>query len=220
MLDSKAFRTLSYGLYVIATKVDGKTSGCTVNTFAQLTSQPYQVSVAVNKENYTCSAIKKAGKYTAIVLAEETTMEFIGTFGFHSSSEMDKFEGYTTEVDEAGMPYIAEHAVARFSVDVTNTLDVGTHMLFVGTVTEAEVYGSTNPMTYSYYHEVKGGKTPPKASSYIIEEEEVITMSNESTQKAWRCTICGHIEYADELPDDFECPVCGAGKESFELVED
>ena len=36
---------------------------------------------------------------------------------------------------------------------------------------------------------------------------------------AWRCMICGYIEYVDELPDDFVCPVCGAGKDQFERIE-
>ena len=36
---------------------------------------------------------------------------------------------------------------------------------------------------------------------------------------AWRCTVCGHLEYAEELPDDFACPVCGVGKDMFERVE-
>ena len=36
---------------------------------------------------------------------------------------------------------------------------------------------------------------------------------------AWRCTVCGHMVYEDELPDNFACPVCGVGKDMFERVE-
>ena len=91
-------------------------------------------------------------------------------------------------------------------------------------------------MTYAFYHQVKGGKTPPKASSYLGDEEPVPALASvregsedESAAASkvedavpkvgWRCTICGHIEYVDELPDDFECPICGVGKEMFERVE-
>ena len=75
-------------------------------------------------------------------------------------------------------------------------------------------------MTYAYYHLVKGGKTPPKASSYLGADEPAATAAEAGTTRiAWRCTICGHIEYVDELPDDFECPICGMGKEVFEKIE-
>ena len=36
---------------------------------------------------------------------------------------------------------------------------------------------------------------------------------------AWRCKVCGHIEYGDELPDDFTCPVCSVGPDMFERIE-
>ena len=74
-------------------------------------------------------------------------------------------------------------------------------------------------MTYAYYHQVKGGKTPPKASSYIAEDAAPATQGKPAAKYAWRCTVCGHIEYADELPDDFVCPICGVGKDKFERVE-
>lgn len=223
MLDSKAFRTISYGLYLIASCADEKTSGCVVNTFSQVTSSPFQVSVAVNKENHTCSTIRKAGKYTATVLSEGATMELIGHFGFKSSRDLDKFELYSTRNDDFGLPYVLENTVARFSVLVTDSLDLGTHIMFIGTVTEAEVLSDETPMTYSYYHIVKGGKTPPRASSYIPHEDEqapVSAVEKTGTKKFWRCTVCGHIEYVDELPEDFECPICGVGAELFELVEE
>lgn len=35
----------------------------------------------------------------------------------------------------------------------------------------------------------------------------------------WRCTRCGYTVDADELPEDFICPICGAGREEFERIE-
>ena len=121
------------------------------------------------------------------------------------------------------MPYVAEHTVAHFCVKVKQTMDLGTHLYIMGEVVESAVLSSEEPMTYAYYHQVKGGKTPPKASSY--EQPENAQEQKEESEGAaartfaWRCTICGHIEYVDELPDDFVCPVCGVGKELFERIE-
>ena len=224
MFDKKAFHSLSYGMYVIGTRFDDKDYGCVANTFAQVTSSPLQVSVALNKENATTAAVRQAGRFTASCLSEQADMQLIGTFGFHTSTELDKFAQHASARDESGLPYVAEQCCAWFSAKVVSELDLGTHVLFVGEVEEcAKVADAAAPMTYAFYHQVKGGKTPPKASSYLGEEQPAAAPAESSAAEqpkiAWRCTICGHMEYVDELPDDFVCPVCGVGKEFFERVE-
>ena len=104
---------------------------------------------------------------------------------------------------------------------MVQTLDVGSHILFIGEVEEAEKVCPGEPMTYAYYHQVKGGKTPPKASSYLGEDAASAAADDGAPKPkfAWRCTVCGHMEYVDELPDDYVCPVCGVGKDMFEKVE-
>lgn len=224
MFDKQAFHSLSYGMYVIGTCLDNRDYGCVANTFAQVTSSPLQVSVALNKENATTAAVRQAGRFTASCLSEQADMQLIGTFGFHTSTELDKFAQHASARDEAGMPYVAEQCCAWFSAKVVSELDLGTHVLFVGEVQEcAKVADAAAPMTYAFYHQVKGGKTPPKASSYLGDDQSAAALveSNGADQPkiAWRCTICGHMEYVDELPGDFVCPVCGVGKEFFERVE-
>lgn len=228
MIDTKAFRSMSYGLYLIQT-LDGKRPvGCVANTLVQVTSKPARVSVAINKENATAAAVRETGRYAACVLAQDASMELIGTFGFHSSADTDKFAPFETAEDSSGVVYVAEQSVARLSVSVTDVLDAGTHLLFVGDVVEAEVVSEAAPMTYAYYHEVKGGKTPPKASSYngpasAPEPAEgdgpaASSAADGKRRVAWQCTVCGHVEYVEELPDDFVCPVCGMGKDVFEKI--
>lgn len=221
MVDTAAFHSLSYGLYIIASKANGRAAGCVANTFQQVTSSPLQVSVALNKENATTGVILEAGRFTASCLSQDATMELIGTFGFHCSIDRDKFAECSSSSDEAGMPFVSEQCVARFSARVVQTLDLGSHMLIVGEVEEAERACSGDPMTYAYYHQVKGGKTPSKASSYLGDEPGIAPAAERTAtiKHAWRCTICGHIEYVDELPDDFVCPVCGVGKDMFERIE-
>ena len=223
MIDTNAFRSISYGLYLISSHTDEGSAGCTVNTFAQVTSNPLQVSVAVNKENHTASVIREVGMYTAVSLAKSASMDLIGKFGFFCSRDVDKFAPFDTKRDGFGLPYVSEQAVARFTVKVGDSVDLGTHILFIGTVVECEVLSDEEPMTYAYYHAVKGGKTPPKASSYLAEDDsagaaDLDAEAEAQPRVAWRCTVCGHIEEVDELPDDFECPVCGVGKEMFERI--
>lgn len=229
-VDKKAFRSLSYGLYIVTAEHEGVAGGCVVNTFTQLTSSPFQVTVALNKENVTTGLVKESGRFVCTVLGESASMELIGAFGFRTSTEFDKFNGFTVQRDGAGVPYVTDSAVARFSMRVVNVVDAGTHLLFIGEVEEGEVLGSEDPMTYAYYHQVKGGKTPPKASSYVGDgagEQPAASEAAKAEAEApaaekrygWQCTVCGYIVEMDELPDDYECPVCGVGKEMFERVE-
>lgn len=233
MIDKSAFRSLSYGLYIISSEAAGKRAGCVVNTFQQVTSSPLQASVVMNKENATTGVVRRAGRFTAAPLSQKATMELIGTFGFHCSDDCDKFATCSVDLDEQGLPYVAEQVCARFSVRVEHEIDLGTHVLFAGEVDEAERLCDDEPMTYAYYHEVKGGKTPPKASSYLpadpaggdsparakLSGEDARADCPSSRTYAWRCPVCGHIEYVDRLSDDFVCPVCGVGGALFERVE-
>ena len=221
MIDTKAFHAMSYGVYIVSTLDGERPVGCVVNTLAQVTSTPPRMSVAVNKDNHTADCIRRTGRFAAVCLEQDATMELIGAFGFRTSADEDKFAAFATAYDEAGMPYVDEQACARFSVKVAETIDVGTHWLFVGDVEESQVLSSAAPLTYAHYHAVKGGKTPPKASSYDPDEAAAKPAADAPAaggRVAWRCTVCGHIEYVDELPDDFTCPLCGVGKDMFERI--
>lgn len=41
------------------------------------------------------------------------------------------------------------------------------------------------------------------------------------TDKVWVCTVCGYVYDGkipfEELPEDWVCPLCGVGKDNFEL---
>lgn len=229
MIDQTAFFSLSYGLYIVGATDGEQRAACVANTFQQVTSSPLQVSVALNKENATTDVILDSGRFTVSCLAQDATMELIGTFGFHCSTDLDKFATCQTGFDAAGVPFVAEQCVARFSVRVTQAVNLGTHILYIGEVEEAEKLRAGDPMTYAYYHLVKGGKTPPKASSYLPDAPDPAPVGAAAAGEgdaeapkpkyAWRCKVCGYIEYGDELPDGFTCPVCGVGPDMFERIE-
>ena len=225
MIDTVALRSISYGLYIVTSQKDGRDCGCVVNTFAQVTSDPLQVSIAINKENFTTSGILQTQKFEVSVLGQDISMDTVRAFGFKTSADANKFEGINTQESETGLKYLTDNVVASFSVEVSQTLDLGTHLYFVGKVVAARTGSGEPALTYAYYHTVKNGKTPPKASSYIPPEaskdaaEPAAEEVGKAPQYAWRCLVCNHVEYVDELPDDFICPVCGAGKDKFERIE-
>ena len=209
----QAFFKLSYGLYVVSARSGEKKYGCIVNTLQQVTAEPPMLSVAVNKNSVTAKAILDSGRFCGSVLTETADLHLIGTFGFKNSKAVDKFAAFSTKEDENNIPYLTEHAAARYSCEVAGTLDLGTHILIIGKVTEAEILSDEPVMTYDYYHRVVKGGTPPTAPSYKG------NISHKPAQKAqWRCKICGYIYEGDPLPADFVCPICGQGADKFEKV--
>lgn len=166
-MDASALFKFSSGLYVVSAAGEGRAAGCIVNTGLQVTSDPLQVSVTINKANVTAGAVRNAGHFALAVVDETADMLFVGRFGFRSSADFDKFEGIASDVAVTGDPYPTEHVCSFVACEVVQTLDVGTHLVFVGRVVDAGNLSDEPPMTYAYYHGTLKGKTPPKASSYV-----------------------------------------------------
>ncbi len=194
----KAFDKLTSGMYLVGTKAD-KEAGCIVNTFEQVASKPELVVIAINKENYTCTQIRKSKKFNVTVLKEDTDKEIINTFGFSSSEFNDKYKAYNKKYDLLGLPYIENDMVALFSVRVKEEIDANTHIVFMGEVSESVLLSEDRPMTYDYYRTVKNGITPPKASTY----------QKPKAVSGYKCDVCGYIYRGEELPIDYICPICG-----------
>lgn len=165
-MDATALFKMTYGLYVVSAEADGQRAGCVVNTATQVTSTPPRVIVAVNKENVTAGVIAAAKAFTVTVIDKTADMPYIGNFGFRSSVTYNKFEHYGCETSAVGSPYSPEHVCALLACKLVDTVDVGTHLLFIGDVVDAQKLSDEEPLTYAYYHAVLKGKTPPKASSY------------------------------------------------------
>lgn len=214
-MDSKAFRSLSYGVYLVTTRdKEGKNVGCIANSAFQVTSTPPQILVSLNHDNDTCRAIKESGALILNVLSEKVSMDLISTFGYHSSRDIDKFKGYDV-VDKDGMPFI-KIGVSYFILKVRKTFETETHTLFLAEVIDCEVLSSEKEMTYAYFHQVKKGSAPKNAPTYQAASDE----KKETKKHRFRCKVCGYLYETelDELPDDFICPLCGAPKNKFVKV--
>lgn len=166
-MDVTALYKFSSGLYVVSAATEDDYGACVINTGLQLTSQPLQVMVAVNKQNHTQGVIGEAGHFALTAITQEADMPYIGRFGFRTSTSFAKFEGIACEQTVLGDPYTPECAACMLACEVVQTLDVGTHVVYVGEVKDAKVLSDAAPMTYAYYHGTLKGKTPPKASSYV-----------------------------------------------------
>lgn len=197
-MDNNALFKLSYGLYVLTARQDGKDNGCIVNTVMQITDDPKRIVVGVNKQNLTHDMILATGEFNVSVLSQEATFWFFEHYGFQSGRDVDKFANIPETRTENGLRYVAACTNAVISGKVISTVDCGTHTLFVADVTEAKLLSQEPSMTYQYYFDhVKPKPQPAKTES-------------------WVCKICGYVYEGAELPADFICPWCKHGVEDFE----
>ncbi len=207
-MDTKAMFKLSYGLFVCTAVQGSKINGCIINTAIQAASEPNTITVAINKANYTHDMVKATGVCNVSVISEEASFDLFKHFGFQSGRDVDKFADCPTanyKTAENGVPYITAGTNAYFSLKVKDTVDLGSHTLFICEPTEMEVLASTPSCTYSYYQD--NIKPKPEAVGTTPKGETI-----------WRCRICGYEWVGEELPDDFICPICKHPKADFEKI--
>lgn len=211
-MNNNAFRNISYGVYVISTWDGERPTGCTANSAMQITSEPATIAISINHNNYTNRCIENAGKFAISILGENSDPSIIGTFGFQSGKDVNKFDSVAYDI-KADMPIIME-ACAYITCEVINKMETDTHTVFLGKVIDADILTKDNPMTYSYYHKVVKGKSPKNAPTYIAEETK-----DENKSEKYVCSVCGYEYEGDipfeELPDDYTCPICGQPKSVF-----
>ncbi|MDR9459945.1 MAG: flavin reductase family protein [Dehalococcoidia bacterium] len=165
-MNTKALHVISYGLYVIGSRKGEKINAQIGNTVVQVSSEPPIISVCINKGNLTHEYIEDSGVFTASILAQDTPLNLIGRFGFKSGRDIDKFDGINYKLGETQAPIVLDNTLAYLEAKVINSVDVGTHTIFIGDLVGAEVIAEGEPMTYAYYHVVKRGTTPKTAPSF------------------------------------------------------
>ena len=200
-MDTKALFKIGYGLYVLTANDGIKDNGCIINTVMQVTSNPCQIGVAVNKLNYTNKMIQTNKKFNVSVLSENVKFDVFKHFGFQSGASVNKFENYTDmKRSPNGLYYITKDTNAYMSAYVKQEIDLGSHTLFIAQLVGAETLSDAPTVTYDYYQ--KNIKPKPQ----------------ETKKSGWRCKICGYVYEGEELPPDFICPWCKHGAEDFEKI--
>jgi len=235
VLDLESLFKLSYGMCIVSSEKDGRFNGCIVNTVFQITPEPPMIAVSINRGCLTHEYIRGSGFFSVSVLSQETPMSFIGRFGFRTGREIDKFEQLHYRIGQTGVPIVLDNTAAFLEADVIESIDVATHTLFIAKIVACQMLDKDRePMTYAYYRDIKQGRTPKTAATYIATESKAVSKKGAEKMKKYKCTICGYVydpvvgdpdngvkegTAFENLPDDWVCPECGAGKDEFESVE-
>ena len=200
-LDPKALFKIGYGLYVVTSRDGNKDNGCIVNTVSQLTDTPLRVAVNINKANFSHDLIKKTGVLNVNCLNNEAPFSVFQEFGFVSGRDKNKFEGKEIIRSENGLAVLPNYINAFISLKVDQYVDLGTHGMFICSVTESKIINNVETMTYNYYQ----ANVKPKPDT--------------QKKKGFVCKVCGYVYEGDELPEDIICPLCKHGAADFEPIK-
>lgn len=200
-MDNSVLFKIGYGLYVLTANENGKDNGCIINTVMQASSNPCQLTIAINKTNYTCGMVQRTKKFNVSVLTESANFDMFKRFGFQSGKDVDKFVGFPdVKRSPNGVLYITQNTNSFMSAYVKQEVDLGSHIVFFAQLVESVCLNEAPTLMYSYYHEHIKPKTKPTEA------------------KGWRCKICGFIYEGEFLPQDYICPLCKHGVEDFEKI--
>jgi flavin reductase (DIM6/NTAB) family NADH-FMN oxidoreductase RutF/rubredoxin len=222
MINFEALFNISYGLYIVCSGDKNNGNGFISNTVFQVTAEPARFAASCNKNNYTAEFIQKTGAFSVSILHTDASSDIIGRFGYKCGKDFNKMEGVNLKYGDTGVPVVISDSIAYMECKVIQTVDVGTHIIFIGELLNAELLDETkHPMTYLHYRQVKKGVAPKNAPTYIDKSKLEIKPKGIESKK-YKCTACGYI-YDDatesvkfeDLPDNWECPVCGSDTSDF-----
>lgn len=203
-MDNKALFKLSYGVFVLSSKSGDKVNACVTNTCIQVANDPVRIAISVLNTNLTCDYIKDSGVFSVSVLDKTCIFDTVKHFGMQSGRDVNKFEGVKLPIDLNGVPYLPWSTNSVLSAKVTESVDLGTHTLFIAEAVDMKVLSDNEPLTYADYH--KDLKPKPQK---IDEKKKIV---------GWKCKICGYVFEGEKLPKDFVCPLCGHSADDFEPI--
>lgn len=203
-MDNKTVYKLTYGLFVLTSRLGEKDSGCIINTAGQVTSEPNRISITVNQSNFTHDLIRESKRFNVSIISEAASFSLFQHFGFQSGRTVDKFADYSDcKRSENGLYYITAGTNGYISACVEQKIDLGSHTMFIAAVKDMEVLSDIPSASYAYYQ------------SHIKPKPQ---QSAATGKTVWRCTVCGYTYDGEDLPADFICPLCKHPASDFEKV--
>lgn len=229
MKNLDALFLISYGLYIVSS-VDkkGKINGFVGNALTQVNSEPPTFALVVSKNNLTHTYIEESNLYSISILSIDTPLSLIGLFGFKSGRNVEKFKGINYKLAENGVPYLTDFSLGYIVCETFNKIDMGSHTIFLSSLLDCDIIKDGEPMTYLYYRNVKKGTVSKNAPTFL----KNTSLKMEERMQKYVCKVCGYVydpavgdpdsgispgTAFNDLPDSWVCPVCGAGKDQFEL---
>jgi len=237
-VDISTFFKVTYGLYVVSAADRKNRTGHISNTVFQITADPPKFAVASHKDNLTTEYILKNKAFSISILEKDCDLDFLGPWGFKSGRDISKFKKTNFKKGKTGSPILLDNTIGYIECELEDTVDTGTHLLFIGKVVDAQIIDDQkSPLTYGYYRQEIKGLSPENSPTYVGDKLENAVIADEDyestatgSQQRYQCKICGYIydpgegephagiapgTAFEDIPDDWYCPICGVSKKDF-----
>ena len=203
-MNTKALYNITYGVYLLSARENGRDNACIINTAVQVANNPTRISIAAIKGNLTHDMIAATGEFNLSAITTDAPYSLFQHFGMQSGRDKDKFTDFTDVArSQNGLLYLTKYSNSFLSLKVTESHDLGSHTLFIGELVDGEVLSAGECCSYGFYQ-----STIKKSAPKPVAKE------------GWKCKICGHVYEGTDLPADYICPLCKHGAEDFEYFND
>lgn len=227
---------ITNGLYVTSAAhkdKPGTYAGALVDAVCQISINPNLLMLSCMNNSYTKECIEHTGEFAVSILPRSIAPFIVAVFGFQTSRDVDKWSNVShTEIN--GLPYLTD-GLGKIRAKVIQTLRYNCSTVFIAEITDAFDYAEGEALTYQEYRSgfkhrameafaaYKDGTLPNSLADNLAQEAvaPAPVIPENAAEKHWVCTVCGYVYDGEvpfeDLPDDWLCPLCGVGKEYFEL---
>jgi flavin reductase (DIM6/NTAB) family NADH-FMN oxidoreductase RutF len=150
----KAFGQMSYGIYVLTTKIDDAVNGMIASWVTQVSYDPPLILAAVHPNRYSHDMIVNTKAFGLHVI-DRSQKDLVKRFKGPDPGE--KFSGMDWRTGIAGAP-ILKDCLAWFELEVQEQHQPGNHTLFISKVVDAGVPLKGTPLTTLDYEGMYVGK--------------------------------------------------------------
>ena len=223
-LDVDALYNLTHGLYILgAAEGNGRFVGSTVDAVMQVANKPLVIALSCNNGSYTKECIEKSGEFSLSVLSKKADPFVVANFGFQTSRKVDKWGNVDAHIRN-GLPFLTDN-IAELHCKVLQKIVYESNTLFIAEVIDCTRTAEGEPLTYFDYRNSFKKDVMASFEKFVNNPQPLARKGKNmaETNKKWVCTVCGYVYDGEipfeELPDDYVCPLCGVGKDMFELQE-
>jgi flavin reductase (DIM6/NTAB) family NADH-FMN oxidoreductase RutF len=124
-------------LALVGSRAGEERNAMTTSWISQLSMEPVLIGVSVDNKAVTHRLIAEGGSFTVNLWSSEDTRPFV-KFSKPATYEDGRLNGRPVSDGATGAP-IFDEAIAWIECTVAQSLDLGTHTLFIGVVVAADV---------------------------------------------------------------------------------
>ncbi len=139
-------RQWATGVALVTVGRQGYAHGMTVNSFVSISLEPPLILVSMERSARTHHIALEERRFAVVILSTDQR-DLSEIFAGRTPDEGDRFKSMETELTPSGIP-VPRNTLAVLDCAIEETIEAGTHTVFIARVEHAEVSGDSPPLLY------------------------------------------------------------------------